>query len=604
MQGEYEIAIVGPKLPSWVQGVTHIKQTSGRLKTALCMAAEAYPSGFSWWYDDCVLIKDQTIEQIKLAPAKENRKAAGTSWMGSLLKVRDRLAREGFVDRDYSTPHGPYFFDKGMIDESFLDWPGMSGKFPFETWILSKRNAPWQSSNVVAQYYGAFRAAPTNDRIFVNWCDAGMTPELISWLESQFPNPSPYEKIDNIDEIVSIAPRKAASNRVLFTCHEGCDKRVWRWCESGIKHFAQKCDADLIELPKCKDANPQWVLFDAFAASLVYEDGTEFAWVDSDLVIANNATNIFEEYPKTLHVCVNASKFSNKLKDEMNLPTNVKNVCTGVVKWKREEAQKLSLWYTQNKFRFPKSEGDQELLVVALHELGIATEWFHPQMHVAGANPPAKTAFKHKGGSSKVKWIPRFLEINRRHGLLAVSENESNTGMATYRICSPKNARPNEVAINPVMTGNKVEGTTMAHMRAMMTIIENGQYPCLVLEEDATRTSFEAIMPNAPVDWLFVGLSQYTVENKEKGILWTNPPVVCDGLIDMDGMCGTHAVIYYNKEAAIMMHECGLLALSLKIPIDVAVAKYCQSNGITRKGLAKPLYYQNGANACWTNIEL
>jgi hypothetical protein len=193
LRGDFEVAIVGPKIPSWLQNVTHIKQTEGRLKTALRMAAEIYPNGFSWWYDDCVLIKDQTIEEIKLTPAKETRRPPQTVWTKNLLHVRDRLVNEGFSDRDYSTPHGPYFFNKSMIDESFEDWPKMKGKFPFETWILNKRNAPWQVSDVVAQYYGSFLASPNKNKVFVNWCDNGLTPELMGWLYSEFPEQSKFE---------------------------------------------------------------------------------------------------------------------------------------------------------------------------------------------------------------------------------------------------------------------------------------------------------------------------------------------------------------------------------------------------------------------------
>jgi hypothetical protein len=193
LKGDFEVAIVGPKIPDWVQGVTHIKQTEGRLKTALCIAAESYPDGFSWWYDDCVLIKDQTIEEIKLTPAKETRRTPQTVWTKNLLYVRDRLVNDGFSDRDYSTPHGPYFFNKSMIDESFEDWPKMKGKFPFETWILNKRNAPWQTSDVVAQYYGQFSMSPNNNKVFVNWCDNGLTPELMSWLYTAFPQQSQFE---------------------------------------------------------------------------------------------------------------------------------------------------------------------------------------------------------------------------------------------------------------------------------------------------------------------------------------------------------------------------------------------------------------------------
>lgn len=195
LKGDFEVCLIGPQIPKWLQNVQHLVQTKGKLKTALVMAANAFPDGFSWWYDDVVLIQDQTIEQVKVCPAKSHRLQVNTTWVRDLYRIRDRLIREGHPDRDYSTPHGPYWFDKGMIDEAFRDWPGMEKKFPFETWILSKRNAPHQTSDVVAQYYGAFRTPPHDGKIFLNWDDSGMTPELVAWLANKFPDPSPYEKI-------------------------------------------------------------------------------------------------------------------------------------------------------------------------------------------------------------------------------------------------------------------------------------------------------------------------------------------------------------------------------------------------------------------------
>ncbi len=440
LKGDFEVCLIGPKIPAWLQGVRHIEQTKGKLKTALVLAAQAYPQGFSWWYDDCVLLQDQTTEQVKLCPAKSHRKPANTTWMRDLIKVRDRLVREGHTDRDYSTAHGPYWFDQGMIDESFRDWPGMAGKFPFETWILSKRNAPHQTSDVVAQYYGAFRTPPHAGKVYLNWNDSGMTPELVAWLENKFPEPSPFEVasaplvpyrssdtylipdatklIENhIVKSDKMVQEQKENTRILFTGHEGCDPRVWAWCGHGIKVFAHSHNATLVELPKCKDLNPQWVLFDAFKASLAYPETNEFAWVDGDLVIAYPATNIWELYPKKLHLCVNGRDFHNNCRERMKIPASMPNNCTGVVKWNYSEARKLSDWYDQNKHRFVKGDGDQEILGVALHEMGMANSWFHPRMHVSGPNPPKRTAFKHKGGKSKMQWIPRYLDTNRKLGI-------------------------------------------------------------------------------------------------------------------------------------------------------------------------------------------
>jgi len=190
-QDDYEVTIISPKKPDWYHG-KWVKQTEGKLKSALKLAAKEYPNGFFWWYDDCVLIKDQSGDTLRVTPCRQSWGKILTSWGRKLEQIRERLAKEGFKPWDYSKPHGPYWFDASMVDESFRDWPGMSGKFPFESWILSKRDWPRRFS-VEAQYYGAFRNPPAEDKVFVNWCDRGFTPELIAWLEGQFPEPCEQE---------------------------------------------------------------------------------------------------------------------------------------------------------------------------------------------------------------------------------------------------------------------------------------------------------------------------------------------------------------------------------------------------------------------------
>jgi hypothetical protein len=188
----YQITLIGPQKPQWFQNGKWIQQTTGRLKTAVKLAAQEYPEGFFWWYDDSVLIQDQTAEEIKQTPARPGWGRILTSWGRKLEEIRSRLTKEGHTPWDYSKPHGPYWFDASMIDESFHDWPGMLGKFPFETWILSKRDWP-RRFGIEAQYYSAFKNPPAQNKIFVNWCDRGFTPELIQWLDQHLPRHSRFE---------------------------------------------------------------------------------------------------------------------------------------------------------------------------------------------------------------------------------------------------------------------------------------------------------------------------------------------------------------------------------------------------------------------------
>jgi hypothetical protein len=401
-QGAFQIVICSRTMPTGFEDCGHLYDGGKGLKTALAATAKAYPNGFFWWYDDCILLQPQNADQLKVTLASRKWSRASSSWAKKILMIKNRLEAEGYKAWDYSRPHGPYWFDKNMVDEGFRDWPGMASKFPWESWILSKRNWPRKHGNY-RQYYGAFKSEPRPNEVLLNFNEKGFTVELIAWLEARFPDPK-------------ARPEKRGS-RVLYTCHEGCDPRIWEWCGPGITAFSKERNAELVILPKCTDLNPQWVIFDAMRASLDHREGEEFAWIDSDIVVAHPATDFWSLYPNRLHLCVNGSDLPEKFKTGYGIPLNERNICTGIVKWNREEAAKLVAWYAVNKGRFARVHGDQELLVVALHELGMKPDWFHPAMHVAGSHPPAKTAFKHKGGKSKIKWIPRFLRTNMRRGL-------------------------------------------------------------------------------------------------------------------------------------------------------------------------------------------
>ena len=187
----FEVVVVSRDLPAGFQGLKHLPCDHG-LKSALRVAAAAYPAGFFWYYDDCTLLRDTTAAEMKITPACRGWRKAKTGWAKSLERIHQRLEKEGHLARDYSRPHGPYWFDKAMVDEAIADWPGMTGKFPWESWILSKRR--WACSHgMVKQYYGAFRGEPAAMQRYVNYNNKGFSPELRGWLEKRFPEPSRFE---------------------------------------------------------------------------------------------------------------------------------------------------------------------------------------------------------------------------------------------------------------------------------------------------------------------------------------------------------------------------------------------------------------------------
>ena len=187
-----EVVIVGSRIPGWVQNVAHLL-CSGGLKDALRLAATTYPDGFFWFYDDCVILRDTSAGDMRVTPrCRGAKRAADSKWGKQLKEIHERLESEGYDSIDFSRPHGPYWFDRSMVDEAFADWPDMRDKFPFESWILSKRK--WQGAvGAVKQYYGDFDAPPNAEHRYLNYSDNGFTPKLRDWLSSRFPRASMYE---------------------------------------------------------------------------------------------------------------------------------------------------------------------------------------------------------------------------------------------------------------------------------------------------------------------------------------------------------------------------------------------------------------------------
>lgn len=190
---EHDLTIVGRVFPDKVLDRDRAGFIeSGGLKSALADASREFPDGFFWWYDDCVLLRDQSAEQLKVTTANRDFLKSHGGWASMLRRVEWRLRKSGIPAVDYSRPHGPYWFDRGMVQEGFADWPKMAGKFPWETWILSKRRWP-SRTGVTAQYYGPF-SPPGGDKVLVNWNDRGCTPELLGWLSDRFREPCALER--------------------------------------------------------------------------------------------------------------------------------------------------------------------------------------------------------------------------------------------------------------------------------------------------------------------------------------------------------------------------------------------------------------------------
>lgn len=186
---DFHVVVVGPSIPDWLMGVTYLHGED--LKDSLRVAAEAYPDGFFWWSDDVTLCRDVTAQEMKITEVYEWSDPTDTVWRKQLETIRDRLEYEGYQALDYSTPHGPYWFDLGMVEEGFADWPDMEGKFPWETWILSKRK--WPRCHGEVYHPGKHFIDPGACRS-INYHDSSNTLVLREYLRHRYPDMCEFEK--------------------------------------------------------------------------------------------------------------------------------------------------------------------------------------------------------------------------------------------------------------------------------------------------------------------------------------------------------------------------------------------------------------------------
>jgi hypothetical protein len=243
----FKIVIVGRRLPAWLSGAEHLYGEG--LKSSLHTAAKAYPDGFIWWYDDGVLLQPTTLEEMKVTPAIRGWQKPTTAWAEKLDDVRKRLEKEGHKAYDYSRPHGPYWFDLSMVEEGFADWPGIKGKFPWESWILSKRDWP-RCHGAWKQYYGAFKSPPGPGHRYLNYADSGNTAELRAMLEDMFPEPSSFEAIPM--PLPPVAPGSLEVHTLRF------GEAWWvKWCGASLDQWVKKSGYKL-RVWKQEDVRPEY----------------------------------------------------------------------------------------------------------------------------------------------------------------------------------------------------------------------------------------------------------------------------------------------------------------------------------------------------------
>jgi len=164
--------------------------------------------------------------------------------------------------------------------------------------------------------------------------------------------------------------------------------------------------------------------------------------------------------------------------------------------------------------------------------------------------------------------------------------------MRTFRICLEGKELPHETRVSPVFGHGKEAGISLAHLNAARMALEASVFPCLVLEEDATRCRPGSDIPVGE-DWFWVGLSKFSMHGGRSG-LWNHQYPTFDGVIDMVGMLALHGVVYGTPAGALRMIECASDALQRRVAIDVSVVDNSLAKAWDRKGFANPWFYQSG----------
>jgi hypothetical protein len=207
--------------------------------------------------------------------------------------------------------------------------------------------------------------------------------------------------------------------RILIT---SADEHISYWkehTEAMVRAYAEKCEAELIIIPKTKRPNNTWVLFDAWEKSLELGNHN-YAWIDMDIVIADDAPNIFELDDKLFFCQPDPIERVNPKwrKNHMNhaVPNCRPYPVTAMVKWSTRHIEKLLEWSNQNQHTFPRRFGDQEIVAAAIYHTESSMFYFPAFWHKMSKHLKKDTVFGHAAGNRKPVKINTILTHMNKNG--------------------------------------------------------------------------------------------------------------------------------------------------------------------------------------------
>jgi hypothetical protein len=213
--------------------------------------------------------------------------------------------------------------------------------------------------------------------------------------------------------------------KVLYTCANSATPWWFSTTKAFVEAYCQKYGIELINLPEPVGYQPQWVIFDAFRESLKLPEGSQAAWIDSDIVIHDDAPNIFDTEDK-LFFCppdpygfVPTKMLNTAQRNKMIHPRPY--LVSGVVKWSQRHVVKILQWFDDNNQYHPNVYGDQELLALAAYTTETYFTYFPASWHRAYGNAhKACRGFLHAGGNNKAMKLRRLTTlVDERRALIA-----------------------------------------------------------------------------------------------------------------------------------------------------------------------------------------
>jgi hypothetical protein len=212
------------------------------------------------------------------------------------------------------------------------------------------------------------------------------------------------------------------TKRIIYTSFDESPGRknrtaCWPLVEPSVRSFAERVGAELVNLPKPEDYQPQWVIFDAMRHSL--ENDTHAFWIDCDVFVQPHAPNVFE-LPDRFYLCQPDPtnrvhpRMRRQWVDNYKLINPRPYLVSGIGLWSPRHVGKFVEWFDKERHRFSPKDGDQELLVVAAFETETPVFYFPPGLHKMTRWVSDGTPFMHAAGKGKHRKIARFKRMSER----------------------------------------------------------------------------------------------------------------------------------------------------------------------------------------------